>query len=46
MQTNLPRNLLQSVVIASNNIPTETVDVRGSWQREEQERGDPLRHSS
>lgn len=45
MQTNLPWNLLQSTVIASNNIPAEMVDVSGTWQREEQERGDPLRQS-
>lgn len=46
MQTHLLWNLFQSIVIASNNIPAEMVDVSGSWQREEQERGDPLRHSS
>lgn len=46
MQTNLPWNLLQSIVIALNNIPAEMVDVTGSWQREEQERKEPLRHSS
>lgn len=45
MQTNLPWNLFPNIVIASNNVPAEMVDVSGSWQREKQEEGDPLRHS-